>query len=267
MEYMSVFLVYCILGAVAGVLAGLLGIGGGTVVVPMLVFAFEWQHIPPAVLMHLAIGTSLASIMFTAVSSALAHHRRGAVDWTVVKYISLGILAGTWGGSFVAAHIPARFLQLFFVVFLFYVAANMLLNKAPSPTRRLPGMAGMTAAGLAIGGISSLVGIGGGTLSVPFLVWHNVDMKRAVGTSAAIGFPIALAGTAGYVFNGLHSPALPEYALGYVYLPALAGIVVVSMLTAPLGASIAHRLPVPKLKKFFAFFLMAVALKMLSSAL
>ncbi len=254
--------VYCFLGALAGIMAGLLGIGGGTVVVPMLVFAFGWQKLPPEIIIHLAIGTSLASIMFTAVSSSLAHHRRGGVDWNVVKSIALGILVGTYGGSFIAAHIPARYLQIFFVCFLLYVATNMLLNKKPNPSRTLPGFAGMTGAGFVIGVISSLVGIGGGSLSVPFLVWNNVDMRRAVGTSAAIGFPIALAGCIGFITNGWNHPNLPEYSMGFVYLPALVGIVAVSVLTAPLGARLAHSLPVPRLKKFFALFLYLVALKM-----
>ncbi len=264
---LTAFLLYCVLGAIAGILAGLLGIGGGTVVVPMLVFAFSWQNLPPDVIIHMAIGTSLASIMFTAVSSSWAHHKHGGVDWHVFKFITIGILLGTYCGSFVAARLPARYLQIFFVVFLLYVATNMLLNKKPNPTRHLPGFAGMTGAGLVIGAISSLVGIGGGTLSVPFLVWHNVDMRRAVGTSAAIGFPIAFAGALGYVTNGWNAPGLPEYALGFVYLPALVGIVAISMLTAPVGASIAHRLPIPKLKKFFSIFLYVVALKMLMDVL
>ena len=236
-------------------------------VVPMLVFAFQWLNIPQDVAMHMAIGTSLGSIMFTAVSSALAHHRHGSVDWNVFRGIALGILVGTYGGSFIAARIPARYLQMFFVVFLYYVATNMLLNKKPAASRTLPGFAGMTGAGLFIGAISSLVGIGGGTLSVPFLVWHNVDMRRAVGTSAAIGFPIAFAGCIGFICNGWNTPGLPEYSLGFVYLPALAGIVAISMLTAPLGAGIVHKLPVPKLKKFFACFLYVIATKMLLDVL
>ena len=260
---LTAIMLYCVLGAVAGVLAGLLGIGGGAVIVPMLVFAFAWQGISPEVAIHMAIGTSLASIMFTAVSSAMAHHRKGGVDWNVFKYITLGILIGTYSGSFVAAQVPARYLQMFFVCFLYYVATNMLTNKKPNPTRTLPGFKGMTGAGVVIGAVSSFVGIGGGTLSVPFLVWHNVDMRRAVGTSAAIGFPIACSGCLGYITNGWGVANLPDWTLGFVYLPALAGIVAVSTLTAPLGASIAHKLPIPKLKKFFACFLYIVATKML----
>ncbi len=260
---LTAMILYCVVGAIAGLLAGLLGIGGGAVIVPMLVFAFSWLGISQDVAIHMAIGTSLGSIMFTAVSSSLAHHRHGSVDWNVVKYIALGILVGTYGGSFAAARIPASYLQMFFVAFLFYVATNMLLNKKPSASRSLPGFAGMTGAGIFIGAISSLVGIGGGTLSVPFLVWHNVDMRRAVGTSAAIGFPIALAGCLGFITNGWNAPGLPEYALGFIYLPALAGIVIISMFTAPIGAGIAHKLPIPRLKKFFACFLYVIAVKML----
>lgn len=264
---LTAMLLYCVLGAIAGLLAGLLGIGGGAVVVPMLVFAFDWLGISPNVAIHMAIGTSLGSIMFTAISSARAHHKRGGVNWNVVKFIALGILAGTYAGTFVAAAVPARYLQMFFVCFLYYVATNMLLNKKPNPTRQLPGFAGMTGAGLFIGAVSSLVGIGGGTLSVPFLVWHNVDMRRAVGTSAAIGFPIALAGCLGFVVNGWGAADLPEYSLGFVYLPALIGIVAVSMLTAPRGAALAHKLPIPKLKRFFACFLYCVATRMLLDVL
>jgi uncharacterized membrane protein YfcA len=260
---LTAILIYCALGAVAGLLAGLLGIGGGTVVVPMLVFALSWQNVPSDIIIHMAIGTSLGSIMFTAISSSLAHHKHGAVDWYVFKYIALGILVGTYTGSFIAARIPARYLQMFFVVFLYYVATNMLLNKKPNPSRTLPGFTGMSCAGIVIGLISSLVGIGGGTLSVPFLVWHNVDMRRAIGTSAAIGFPIAFAGCMGFITNGWNVAGLPEYSLGFIYLPALAGIVAVSMLTAPIGAGIAHKLPIPQLKKFFACFLYVVATKML----
>ena len=261
---LSVLPLYLGLGAVAGVLAGLLGIGGGLVIVPMLVFALAWQGVAPEYLMHLALGTSLATIIFTAVSSALAHHRRGAVQWKVVRGIAPGILAGTLGGTFVAAALSTDFLQIFFALFLFFVAWQMLSGRKPNPNRELPGAAGMLGAGGVIGVFSSLVGIGGGTLSVPFLVWCNVGLHRAIGTSAAIGFPIAVAGTLGYLLNGLRATPLPEYSLGFIYLPALVGIVAASVLTAPLGVSLAHSLPVDKLKKIFAVLLIAVATRMLS---
>ena len=157
--------VYCLLGAIAGVLAGLLGVGGGIVIVPMLVFAFGWQNFPPDVLMLMALGTSMGSIMFTSISSSLAHSRNKGVQWDAVRNITPGILIGTFCGSFLASHVPARFLQLFFVAFLFFVITQMLSGKKPKPSRHLPGLGGMSVAGGIIGVVSSLVGIGGGTLS------------------------------------------------------------------------------------------------------
>ncbi len=259
--------VYCALGAFAGILAGLLGVGGGIVIVPMLVFAFGWQGFPPETIMLLALGTSMSSIMFTSVSSSLAHGRNGNVAWGVAKGITPGILVGTFCGSFVAAQIPARYLQIFFVCFLFFVVSQMLSGKKPKPYRQVTGFAGLSAAGGIIGVISSLVGIGGGTLSVPFLLWHNVEMRKAIGTSAAIGFPIALAGSLGYIVNGIGAAHRPDYSFGYVYLPALFGLVAVSMFTAPIGARIAQTLPVPQLKKCFAVLLIVVGVRMLYKAL
>ena len=261
---MTVWLMYVALGGFVGVLAGLLGVGGGLVIVPVLTFIFTAQHLPDAHILHLALGTSLASIMFTSVSSLRAHHQRGAVDWMVVRRISLGIMAGTFGGSWVAAQLSTRFLKAFFVVFLYYVATQMLLNIKPKPHRQIPGLTAMFGVGGVIGGVSSLVGIGGGSLSVPFLTWCNTAIHRAIGTSAAIGFPIALAGAAGYVVNGL-SVQLPPYSLGFVYLPALAGIAAASIVTAPVGAKLAHTLPVDKLKKIFALLLIVMGTKMLWS--
>ncbi|MEW6219428.1 MAG: sulfite exporter TauE/SafE family protein [Thermodesulfobacteriota bacterium] len=256
-------LAYLVAGAVAGVLAGLLGVGGGLVIVPMLVWCFGVQGLPVAAIMHLALGTSLASIVFTSVSSFRAHHRRGAVQWPVVRRITPGILLGTFLGSGVAARLPTGFLKVFFALFLFWVAAQMLFDRRPQPSRQLPGVLSMAAVGGGIGVISSLVGIGGGTMSVPFMVWCNLPLHQAIGTSAAIGFPIAVAGALGYLVNGLGQPGLPPETLGFLYLPALAGIVVASVLTAPLGAHLAHRLPVHPLKRIFAVLLLLVGIRML----
>ena len=263
----TLLVTYLGVGLVAGILAGLLGIGGGLVIVPMLVFCMTRQNIPPEVIMHLALGTSMATILFTAVSSFMAHHRRGAVHWDVVRRIVPGILVGTLAGSCVASSLSTDFLKGFFVVFLYYVAVQMLIDRRPKAARSFPGHAGMFAAGSVIGAVSSLVGIGGGTLSVPFMLWCNLSVHHAIGTSAAIGFPIAIAGTVGYIFNGLHSSGLPQYTFGYVYLPALAGIVCASIVTAPLGVRLAHSLPVAKLKKVFAVLLLAVGTRMLISLL
>lgn len=264
---LSSFVLYAAVGAIAGLLAGLLGIGGGLVIVPMLVFSFTLQHLPQELLMHLALGTSLASIIFTSVSSLMAHHKRGAVRWDIFKRITPGIIAGTFAGSCVASFLPTQILKGIFVVFLYYVATQMLRGKKPAAARQVPGTVGIFGAGGVIGSFSSLVGIGGGTLSVPFLTWCNIPVHHAIGTSAAIGLPIALAGAFGYVVNGLGTPNLPTAALGYVHLPALFGIICLSVLTAPLGAKLAHSLPVDKLKKSFAILLYIVATRMLLSAL
>ncbi|MBI5558069.1 MAG: sulfite exporter TauE/SafE family protein [Deltaproteobacteria bacterium] len=261
----SILLTYSLVGAVSGVLAGLLGIGGGLIIVPMLIFCFSWQQIPHELSMHLALGTSMASIIFTAASSFRAHHKRGAVHWIVVRRITPGIFLGTFIGSCVAARMSTNFLKGFFVIFLYYVASQMLLNKKPKPARQLPGPLGMFGAGNVIGAFSSMVGIGGGTLSVPFMTWCNIPVHEAIGTSAAIGFPIAIAGAIGYIYNGWHAQHLPDYAVGYVYLPALAGLIVTSVLTAPLGVRLAHSLPVDRLKRIFAFLLFIVATRMLAS--
>lgn len=260
---MTFILLYLALGTFAGLLAGLLGVGGGLLIVPVLTMLFTRQELPAAYIAHLAIGTSLASIMFTSISSLRAHHAHGAVNWQVVRRISGGIVAGTLVGSFLAAQLSTRFLKGFFVLFLYYVAVQMLLDIRPKPTRQLPGAGGMTGVGAFIGGISSLVGIGGGSMTVPFLVWCNVAMRNAIGTSAAVGFPIALAGAAGFIANGLTVSQLPPSSLGFVYLPALAGVSLASILTAPAGARLAHRLPVPRLKKIFAGLLLAIGTRML----
>jgi uncharacterized membrane protein YfcA len=252
---------YLGVGAVAGILAGLLGIGGGLIIVPMLVFCLTRQDIPQEFIMHIALGTSMASIIFTSVSSFWAHHRRGAVRWMVVRRIVPGILLGTFLGTCVAARMSTDFLKGFFVIFLYYVAIQMLINRKPKPSREVPGQAGMFGVGNVIGVVSSLVGIGGGTLSVPFMMWCNIAVHEAIGTSAAIGFPIAIAGTVGYISG------LPEYSVGYVYLPALVGIACASVVTAPLGVYLAHSLPVDRLKRVFAVLLLAVGTRMLVSLL
>ncbi len=263
----TTLLTYCAVGAIAGILAGLLGIGGGLVIVPMLVYVFGLNNIPPELTMHIALATSMASIMFTSVSSFMAHHRRGAVHWDVVKRIAVGILIGTFLGSCFASAMSNSFLKLFFVIFLYFVSAQLLLNKKPKGGRELPGKVGMFGVGSGIGVISSLVGIGGGTLSVPFMLWCNLPVHHAIGTSAAIGLPIAIAGTIGYIINGWNVSTLPQYSIGYVYLPALVGIAAVSVLTAPLGARLAHSLPVDRLKRIFALLLIGVATKMLVGVL
>ena len=250
------------LGLVVGFVAGLLGVGGGLIIVPVLIFMLHGQGLAAGLEPQLALGTSLASILFTSLSSVRAHHRHGAVEWPLVRRITPGIVVGTLIGALLAAQVSATVLKLFFIAFLFYAATQMWLDFKPAPHRGLPGRAGTALAGSVIGAVSSWVGIGGGTLSVPFMLWHNVTLHRAIATSSAIGFPIAVAGATGYVLSGWHVQGLPAGSLGFVYLPALAGIVLGSVLTAPLGARTAHRMPIRPLKKVFALLLFVLALRM-----
>jgi uncharacterized membrane protein YfcA len=257
------FLGYLVLGAVAGFFAGLLGVGGGAIMVPVLAMMFAAQGFPEAHLMHLALGTSMATIVFTSISSLRAHHKHGAVVWPIVRDIAPGIVVGTLLGAQIAGRVPTKPLAIFFAIFIAYVAVQMILNVKLKPSRNLPGKAGMFGVGAFIGGISSLVAIGGGSLSVPFMTWCNVKVHHAIGTSAAIGFPIALAGTIGYMIAGYGAAELPAGSFGFIYLPALAATVIVSMLMAPIGAKVAHSLPVATVKKIFAGLLVLLLAKML----
>lgn len=261
---MQWWLVYLALGAAVGFLAGLLGIGGGAVVVPMLVFVFTAQGLPAEHILHIALGTAMATIMFTSLSSMRAHHAHGSVDWGIARAMAPGILAGSFCAALLAGFIPTRPLAVMFTLLVFYAATQILLDLRPRSTRELPGIAGLFGAGAVIGGISSLMAAGGAFLCIPFLAWCSVPLRRAIGTAAAIGLPIATAGTAGYMLQGLRAEGLPSASLGYVYLPALVLVAAASMLAAPWGARVAHRLPVKRLRIVFALVLYAVAVRMLA---
>jgi uncharacterized membrane protein YfcA len=217
--------------------------------------------------MHLALGTSMATIVFTSVASMRAHHAHGAVRWDIVKTIAPGLVLGTLSGSFLATWVPTRPLAMVFTAIVYYASVQMMLDFKPKPQRALPGSVGMLAVGMLIGVVSSLVAAGGGFLTIPFMVFCNVVIHHAVGTSSALGFPIAVAGTIGYILSGLKTSDLPEFSLGYVYLPAFVGVVAVSFLMAPVGARLAHKLPVKQLKRAFGGFLALLATKMLHGLL
>ncbi|HKK07239.1 MAG: sulfite exporter TauE/SafE family protein [Gammaproteobacteria bacterium] len=251
------------MGALAGTLAGLLGIGGGIIIVPVLALVFQHQGVESAALMHVAIGTSLGTIVVTSLSSIRAHHRRGAIQWPVFRYITPGIIVGGFIGAAVAEQLPGETLRLAFSIFMLLVAAQMALGNAAKPHRTLPGRVGLAVAGLVIGSVSALMGVGGGSMSVPFLTWCNMAVRNAVATSAAIGLPIALSGSIGFIISGWSAAARPAWSLGYVNLPAFLGIVVASTLFAPLGARLAHTIPERTLKRVFAAFLTVLGLKLL----
>lgn len=245
-------------------MAGLLGIGGGALIVPVLVIVFETQQVDPGITMQAALGTSLATIVFTALSSVLAHHRRGAVNWAIFRQITPGIVIGGLVGAGIADHLASRTLHIMFVVFMFALALQMSRGTmATTAHGRLPGVMGVTIAGTIIGTASAIFGIGGGSLSVPFMTWCSVPVRQAIATSAAIGLPIALSSTTGYIIAGLHDPRLPPWSVGYVVLPAFLGIVVASTLAAPFGARLAHRLSEATLRRIFALFVTILGARML----
>jgi uncharacterized membrane protein YfcA len=264
---MEWYAAYLMLGAIAGFLAGLFGVGGGLVLVPVLLFLFDAQHFPAEHAMHLALGTSMATILFTSLASMRKHHQHGAVNWRVVRDITPGILLGTALGALIAASISPRELGIFFALFVYFAAAQILLDVRPHATRQLPDFVGMTSIGTFTGWISSMVSIGGGTIVVPFLLWCNVPLRNAIGTSAAIGFPVAVGGTVGYIVTGMSIHSLPAPNLGFVYLPALLWVALASVSTAPLGAMAAHRMKVGLLRKLFAVLLLVLATKLLLKVL
>lgn len=247
------------LGGFTGFAAGLLGVGGGMLTVPFITMLLSARDFPHELVVHVAIATSLGIILFTSISSVRAHHRHGAVIWPVVKRLAPGILVGSWIGPWIGAQIPSAVLALFFALFISFSATRMLADRKPKPSRELPGTTGMLGMGLFIGTLSGLVGAGGGFISVPFMAWCNVRIHNAVATSAALGFPIALAGTLSNVYLGLQQPDMPAGTLGFVYLPALALVASAAVLTAPLGARTAHTLPVKSLKRVFALMLYGLA--------
>lgn len=258
-------LVYLVLGACTGVLSGMLGVGGGIIVVPVLLWAFHIQGIAGSVAAHLAIGTSLAAIVFTSAAAIQAQQKRRAIDWSIVAQLAPGTLLGSFGSGLVSGCIPGAILKSVFAVFLLIVALQLLLRWSPAPKRDLPGRATLVAAGLVIGAVSGLVGIGGGTMTVPFLHWRNVDLRRAVAISSALGLPIAVAGALGFIISGWGGADLPPESLGYVSVPAVVGITITSMLTAPIGVKLAHSLPVASLRRGFGVFLLVVSLRLLVS--
>jgi len=257
-----------LLGTCTGFLAGLLGIGGGMLMVPFMTLILSARGVDASLAVKMAIATSMATILFTSISSVRAHHKRGAVRWEIVRTLAPGIvLGGLLAGAGVFSLLKGTTLALVFAVFVAFSATQMLLDRKPAPTRQMPGTAGSLGAGGVIGFISGLVGAGGGFISVPFMAWCNVAMHNAVATSAALGFPIALANTVGYVIGGWSMPSPLPGALGYLWLPGLVIIATASVTTAPLGARAAHAMNVKQLKKAFACTLYGLAAYMFYKSL
>jgi uncharacterized membrane protein YfcA len=263
----ELILLFLLIGCFVGFMAGLLGVGGGGIMVPILTSIFLINGVSVDNVVHLALGTSMASMIITTFSSFRAHASRSNVIWKVVRGMSIGIIMGTFLSTFIASYLSSFYLAIFFSLFMAYVSSQMFLNKKPKPSRELAGNTGLFLAGSAIGAISALVSIGGGALTVPFLTWQNIEIKKAIGTSAAIGFPISIAGTIGYLVNGWAHKLPGEYMFGYVYLPAALLIPTTSFFAAPYGAMLSHKLPVSVIKKVFGVLLFGLSIKMLVSVL
>lgn len=253
---------YLGIGAAVGFFAGLLGIGGGIIIVSSLALMFAAQGFPAPYIMHMAIGTSLAAIMAGAWSSFRTHHKHGAVDWAIVKTMTPGLLLGVLGGVAFARLLPTAWLKYFFLAFMGFLTFMMAFDVRPKPARALPGTGGLWGWALFIGAVSSLFGGGAAAIGVPFLTWCNVGVHRAIGTCSAMGFPLAIAGAAGYGLAGLGVPELPPWSAGFVYVPAFVSISATSILVAPFGARLAHRLRGATLRRIFALFLIAMGVKL-----
>ncbi|MBL4765253.1 MAG: sulfite exporter TauE/SafE family protein [Colwellia sp.] len=256
---------FLLLGSLVGFVAGLLGVGGGGIMVPILTIIFLYQGVDADSVMHLALGTSMAAIIFTSISSLRAHQTHRTIKWNIVKLMSFGVIFGTFIATFLAAQLSSLYLAIFFTLFMAYVAIKLLVNKQINTDNCHISNKNLLFSASGIGAISALVSIGGGSLTVPYLVSKGINVKKAIGTSAAIGLPISIAGTLGYLINGWDSNLGYEYTLGFIYLPAVFLISITSFFTAPYGAKLAQHLPISILKKVFACLLILLSLKMLLS--
>ena len=260
-----VMLLLCV--GITGFLAGLLGIGGGMILVPFMILVFNHLHFDQSIIVHMAIASGMATILFTTTSAIWAHHKHGSIDWSLVKSFSPGLVIGSLvGGSEIFEALNTSWLSLFFAIFIVYSSIQMIINKKPKPGRELPGSLGLFSFGTFAGALSSLVGAGGAFVTVPFMLWCNVKPHVAMASSSGLGFPIAVAATIGYMFGSWGNPNLPPGSLGFIYLPAVACIVAVSIFTAPLGAKMARKLNVAQLKRIFGVMLIFLAVFMFNES-
>lgn len=260
---LQIIAIYALTGVFAGVIGGMLGLGGGIIIVPVLHFIFMRQGFTPTIIMHLAVTTSLATIIATSLSATYTHHQKNAVLWPVVYRFAPGILIGAALGAILADSLSSNTLRLVFGVFEIIVAIQIGFEMKPKAKTKLPDTAGLIGSGVGIGLFSTILGIGGGSLTVPFLLWCNVNIRNAVAVSSASGFPIAVAGTTALVIAGWDNLNVPENAISYLYWPAALIIITMTVFFAPIGARLAHYLPVQTLKRIFAVVLLIVGARML----
>lgn len=252
-----------LIGSIAGILSGLLGIGGGVIVIPLLVWLFKLQNIPSDLIMHLAAGTSLSVMIFTAASSLYGHIKHGIDIWPIYHRLAIGMVIGTVFGAVFGHFLPGRFLEILFAIFIFIIAIRMLIAIKTKSTRTLPGPLGMFSMALLIGSKSGLLGLGGGAITIPFLSYCNVPIRNIVAVSVSCSLTIAIIGTISFIITGQHAIDLPSWSLGYIYLPAFLGVVLTSPLCAQLGTYLSHKLPVTVLTRILGAVLLIMAIRML----
>ncbi|MEA5097721.1 MAG: sulfite exporter TauE/SafE family protein [Burkholderiaceae bacterium] len=261
------WLAYPLLGAIVSLIAGMFGVGGGLVLVPILYMLFAAQGFPHEHIMHIALGTTMMSMIVTVAVSMNVHRKLGNIDWTIAKIMAIGLALGSVAGSTIASRLPTRPLTLIFSGIVILAAINMILNIKPSPSRQLPGTRWQLIVSFVFGIIAALTAATGGFLVTPYLAWHNVPMKRAIGTTSAIGVPVAIGGAFSDFVAGWSTQNLPPLTYGFVCLPALIGIVCCSSVFASWGARLVSRMDGDKVKRIFGAYVLIIALKMLHSAL
>jgi len=262
---MQTIIYFLLLGSFVGVISGLFGIGGGGIIVPVLTSIFLINGISESNVVHMALGTSMAIIIVTSISSVRAQQKKKAIKWDIVKNMTPGIIVGTFVATFIASKLDSFYLSIIFSIFMFYSSIQMFMGKKPKPENKIFSNKTHFFTGGIIGALSSLVSIGGGILSVPYLLIQNVDIKKAIATSSAIGFPIAVSGTLGYIINGWANTSIDTLTLGFVNISAFACVAIASFLTAPIGVMLVHKINVNLMKKLFSLVPLILSIKMISS--
>lgn len=264
---LEAMLLYVLFGGMVGIIAGVMGAGGAMLLVPILHFTLEKQGVEPTIIHHMAIATTMANILFTSTAATYSHHKRGAVPWDAMVWMVPGILVGSFAGSYATAYINAKPLTLAFACFLCYGSFQMLVSVKPKASRHLPGIPGRIAVGAFIGVLSGLLGIGGAAITMPILLVCGLPPIATIAAAGAFGFPIAVAGCLGFAITAWNNVHLPSHSLGFIYLPALVGLVPSSMLTAPLGVRLSHALPVKIVRRFMGVFMLVMAVRMITKTL
>jgi len=261
--FFTVFIIFAVIGALTGLLAGLLGIGGGLVIVPVLVYVLPTLGVDSDLIMPISLATSLATIVFTSMSATWAHHKNHNIPWQSARQLMVFIALGALSGAYIADMLPNEVLKSIFAIAVILLASYMLFSIRVTRSKPMPGDWGVRMMGLGTGVISSLMGIAGGAILVPLLTYFSMNIRHAIGTATVCGFAVALFGAMGYLITGIDQQGLPEWSVGYIYLPALLGVISTSSIVAPFGVKLAAKVPVQTLKKGFAGFLILVAIRMM----